>query len=99
MVDWNTAAYKFTFKNHFDDNGALFFLGIYGRTRSDQVDPRAWLAKTSSTSERTTSHTHSSVLTSVRVEPPTCYSIRNKNMQSHTMLNWQFEGSADGINW
>ena len=31
---------------------------------------------------------------------PTCYSIRNRNnTQTHTMLNWHFEGSNDKVNW
>jgi hypothetical protein len=30
---------------------------------------------------------------------PTSYTIRNRNAQTHVMLNWQFEGSNDGTNW
>eukprot|EP00831_Metopus_contortus_P057240 TRINITY_DN4970_c0_g1_i5.p1 TRINITY_DN4970_c0_g1~~TRINITY_DN4970_c0_g1_i5.p1 ORF type:complete len:500 (-),score=106.36 TRINITY_DN4970_c0_g1_i5:189-1688(-) len=34
-----------------------------------------------------------------RLFAPTCYTIRNRNISSHTMLNWQFEASEDKINW
>ena len=30
---------------------------------------------------------------------PTCYSIRNRNITTHVMLNWHFEGSNDKVNW
>jgi hypothetical protein len=30
---------------------------------------------------------------------PTCYTIRNRNSTTHVMMNWQFEGSCDKVNW
>eukprot|EP00347_Sterkiella_histriomuscorum_P013958 403362705 len=30
---------------------------------------------------------------------PTCYSIRNRNSQTHVLMNWHFEASNDKINW
>ena len=30
---------------------------------------------------------------------PTCYSIRNRNITTHVLLNWHFEGSNDRFNW
>jgi len=30
---------------------------------------------------------------------PTCYSIRNRNVATHVLLSWHFEGSNDKVNW
>ena len=30
---------------------------------------------------------------------PTCYSIRNRNSQTHVLMNWHFEASNDKVNW
>ena len=30
---------------------------------------------------------------------PTCYSVRNRNIMTHVMLNWHFEASNDKVNW
>ena len=30
---------------------------------------------------------------------PTCYSLRNRNSQSHVLMNWHLEGSVDKVKW
>ena len=30
---------------------------------------------------------------------PTCYTLRNRNSNSHVLRNWYFEGSHTGANW
>ena len=30
---------------------------------------------------------------------PTCYSIRNRNSQTHVLMNWHLEASNDKVNW
>ena len=30
---------------------------------------------------------------------PSCYSIKNRNVSSHVVMNWHFEASNDKVNW
>ena len=30
---------------------------------------------------------------------PTCYSLKNRNSESHVLVNWHFEASNDRVNW
>ena len=117
-ADFNKRPTEFTFHSHFDEEGAVFFLGSFGKKRLWQ-NPHI-LGQVQAFSSSIGSGKPEDVVGRQVVncrtgnEPfsyfgvdlgegrqllPTCYSIRNRNITTHVLLNWHFEGSNDRVNW
>ena len=109
---------EFIYSHDFDENGALYFLGSFGKTRlwqnpHDMQQVQAFASsigagRPADICGRTLGNTRTQNaafsyfgvdLGQDRKLIPTCYTLRNRNSSSHVLLNWQFEGSNDKINW
>ena len=116
--DFNDRPYEFVFQSHFDEEGALFYLGSFGKRRLYQNPHTVGQVQAFSSSIgsgrpedfvgrqvvncRTGNEPFSYFgvdLGEGRQLLPTCYTFRNRNITTHVMLNWHFEGSNDKVNW
>ncbi len=109
---------EFVYDHDFDENGALYYLGTYGRKRPWQNPHALGLVQcfTSSIGNgkvedivgrytvncRTLNEAYSFFgvdLGQGRFLAPSCYSVKNRNSETHVLMNWHLEASNDRINW